>query len=299
MGFFSEIASEARRSSRPSASPQPATPVLQGQQHVFPPKSVPAAPGLVPTAQTPEPATPPATPAEQPEPPATPAPPAQSPPPGLKLDTAEDAAQPPDDDARCKAHEAAEAKRKAEWDAKQAKKKAAEQEQLAKLTAMSDEEILAASMKRVGDDTEKLTRRQLMECVMEHIQNLCLSDPAFARKVMHPRKNMIRCAQFINRKAWEYVQDELKARNITPSRTDPYASAIPEGICYQWAEDYFNDPDAKEDHQDDEKFVPKPYVPASAPRKAAKAKADKKPVPEKKPKAGNQADSSMEQIRLM
>lgn len=87
---------------------------------------------------------------------------------------------------------------------------------------------------------------------------------------MHPRKNMIRCYQYINRKAWEYVQDELKAKNITPSRNDPYASAIPEGVCYQWAVDYFNDPDAKEDHEEEEKFVPKPYTGGTSKGKSGK-----------------------------
>ena len=81
---------------------------------------------------------------------------------------------------------------------------------------------------------------------------------------MHPRKNMIRCCQYIGRKAWEYVQDELKAKGITPSRENPYGSAIPEGVCYQWAVDYFNTPDVKEDVEKEEKFVPKPYRGASA-----------------------------------
>ena len=196
--------------------------------------------------------------------------------------TAEADTEATNEDEKKKAHEEAEAKRKAEFDARQAAKKAAEQEQLAKLEAMSPEELLAASLKRVGEDTEKLTRRHMMECVMEHIQTLCLGDPAFARKVMHPRKNMIRCYQYIGRKAWEYVQDELKAKNITPSRETPYASAIPEGICYQWAEDYFNDPDAKEDHEDEEKFVPKPYYGGtSKSRSTKKEKKDTKPKPQK------------------
>lgn len=170
-----------------------------------------------------------------------------------------------DEDAGRKAHEEAEAKRKAEWEAGQKKKHADELLQIAKVEAMTDDEVLAASTQRVSADTEKLTRRQMMECVMEHIQTRCLEDPAFARKVMQPRKNMIRCNQYINRKAWEYVQDEMKAKGITPDReTLAYSCDIPPGVCYQWAEDYFNDPDAKEDHVDDEKFVPQPYRGASA-----------------------------------
>lgn len=202
---------------------------------------------------------------ESPEPPASPAPAAP----------ADKATEDEGEEAKRKAHKEAEAKRKAEFEARQAAKKTAEQEQLAKLEAMSVEELLTASMKRVSADTEKLTRRNMMECVAKHIQTLCIEDPNFARKVMHPRKNMIHCYQYINRKAWEYVQDELKAKNITPSREAPYASTIPEGVCYQWAVDYFNDPDAKEDHEDEEKFVPKPYAGGKG-SGAKKGKGDKK-----------------------
>ena len=142
-----------------------------------------------------------------------------------------------DEDARRKAHEEAEAQRKAEFDARQTAKKAAEQEQLAKLEAMSPEELLAASLKRVGDDTEKLTRRNMKECVAEHIQTLCLSDPAFARNVMHPRKSMIHCIWYINRKAREFVEQEMKDNDF-PKENGVYGSDVPDDLCYQWAVDY-------------------------------------------------------------
>lgn len=187
-----------------------------------------------------------------------------------------------------KAHEAAEAKRKADWEARQAEKKAAEQEQLARLETMSAEELLSASMKRVSTDTEKLTRRNMKECVAEYIQTMCIEDPGFARKVMHPRKSMIRCFQYISRKAWDYVQDELKANGIQPGPgRQGYGCDVPDDLCYQWGVDYFNDPDAKEDHEEEEKFVPKPYVGGTASKgkssKATKGKAgDKKPDTPKK-----------------
>ena len=62
---------------------------------------------------------------------------------------------------------------------------------------------------------------------------------------------------------------------------------------------YFRDKNAKEDHENDEKFVPKPYVPAAANRKKAQDKAAKKPAPAEKPKAEKPADTGMEQISLM
>lgn len=217
-----------------------------------------------------------------------------------KAETAES-----EDDKR-KAHEEAEAKRKAEFDAKQAAKNAAMQEQLAKLAAMSDEEVLAASMQRVSEDTEKLTRRNMKECVAEHIQTKCLEDPAFARLTMHPKKNMIHCFQYISRKAWEYVQDELKANGIKPGPgQQAYGCDVPDGLCYQWAEDYFHDPDAKEDHADEEKFVPKPYTGGTSKSKTTgkkdkgKKKAEKKPPETPKPEPDPKPKDNEGQMSLL
>lgn len=191
-----------------------------------------------------------------------------------------------DEAQRKRDHEAAEVRRKAEFDAKQAEKKRARQEQLNRIKAMNDAELLAASAERVAADTEKLTRRNMKEAVAEHIQGKCRGNAAFARLVMDPDKSMINCFQYINRKAREFAEQEMKDLGI--ERTGTYGCDVPDGLCFQWAEDYFNDPNAKEDHKDDEKFVPKPYVPnhKAAKAKTAKAKSDKKkPAPEKpKPK---------------
>ena len=42
---------------------------------------------------------------------------------------------------------------------------------------MSDDEVMMASAKRVGTDTEKITRRNMKDCVSEVIQTKCLEDP--------------------------------------------------------------------------------------------------------------------------
>jgi len=153
-----------------------------------------------------------------------------------------------DEEKRRAEHETAEAKRKAEWEAKQAEKKRALQEQMDHLAAMSDDEVVSASMQRVSKDVEKLTRRNMKECVSEYIQTLCLDDPAFARLTMHPN-----------------------------------GCDIPDDLCYQWAEDYFRDPDAKEDQEQEEKFVPKPYIGKTTGNTGKKKKAEKKPAEKKKP----------------
>lgn len=188
-----------------------------------------------------------------------------------------------DDAAKRKAHEESEAKRKAGWEAKQLAKKQAEEETLQKLNAMSDEEAIAASVKRVGTDTERLTRRNMKECVAEHIQKLCRENPVFARKTMHPRKNMIRCFKYINRMARDYVKQEMEDNDIKPDGNG-YGCDVPDGLCYQWAEDYFNSTDAPEDQEKEETFIPKPYVGASS--KPAKKKETKPKKQQKKPSDG-------------
>ena len=190
-----------------------------------------------------------------------------------------------EEDQKRAEHEAAETKRKAEWDAKQQAKKDAEQAALQKLAGMNDDEIMMASMQRVGDDSERLTRRNMKVCITEHIQTLCLNDTAFARMAMHPRKSMIHCFYYINRKAREYIEQEMKDNDIKPEN-GVYGGDVPDDLCYQWAEDYFRDPDAEEDQEEEEKFVPKHYVGKSTFRGKSKKAAEKKKAekkPEKKP----------------
>ena len=104
---------------------------------------------------------------------------------------------------------------------------------------------------------------------------------------------MIRCFQYINRKAWDYVQDELKASGTRPGPgQQTYGCDVPDDMCYQWAEDYFRDPDAKEDHEDEEKFVPKPYTGKSSAKSKPKKAAEKKKT-EPKVAAPKQEEKSL------
>ncbi len=173
----------------------------------------------------------------------------------------EEQPQEEDEETKRAKHEAAEAERKAEWEARQQQKKDALRKQKEELANMSEEELVKKSMERISADTEKLTRRNMKDCVAEYIQTLCLEDTEFARMVMDPRKSMVHCFQFINRKAWDYVQDEMKANDVKlGTGQQGYGSDIPDGLCYQWAEDYCRDPLAEEDEEEEEKFVHRPYV---------------------------------------
>lgn len=186
---------------------------------------------------------------------------------GKPLDASED------EKRKRKAHEEAEAKRKAEWDAKQAAKKQAREEALRAIKDMSDSDVMSASTERVRKDVERLTRRNMKECVSEHLQNLCRKDPVFAQQILLPQKSMVHCFQYINRKAKDYIRQEMKDNDIKPEN-GVYGGDVPDDLCYQWAEDYFNDPDAEEDKEKEEEFIPHPYVGSSASKskKAAKSK---------------------------
>lgn len=186
-----------------------------------------------------------------------------------------------DDAARRRDHEAAEAKRRAEWEAAQAERRASEQAQLDRVAAMSPDDVAALSAKRVSADTERLTWRNMKDCVSEHVQSLCHEDLEFARRVLHPRKTMVNCFKYIYRQAQEFAKQEMK--DLGESHVDGvYGLDVPDGLCYQWAEAYFNDPDAPEDKEKDDKFVPRPYCGGKA-----KKAPEKKPAP--KPKAKSKA----------
>lgn len=190
---------------------------------------------------------------------------------------------PPEDneEQKRKEHEEAEANRKAEWEAK---KQAKEEEILfawEASIAMDDNALIAASMKRVGDDAERLTRRNMKQCVTEMIQSYCIEDLELAKQVMHPRKSMVNCFRYITRKAKEFVMQEMKDNDIKPDR-EGYGSDVPDYLCYQWAKEYFFDMDAPEDKDpNEEKFVPKPYTGKSAPKSSKKKPEKKKPEPKK------------------
>lgn len=199
-----------------------------------------------------------------------------------------------DDTAKRKAYEAAEARRKAEWDAKQLEKKQAEAEALKKLQNMSDSDVISVSTQRISTDVERITRRNMKECVAEHIQALCRKDATFVRKTMHPKKSMINCFKYINRQAKEYVKQEMEDNGIKQDN-DGYGCNAPDGIVYQWVEDYFNDPNAKEDTEKEEKFMSKPYTGAAKPKNAASK--TKKPAKKKEEKRSEQS-GNYEQMTL-
>lgn len=150
---------------------------------------------------------------------------------------------------------------------------------------MSDDDVMQASMNRVSQDTERLTRRNMKLCVMEDVQTECLADPAFARLVMNPKKKMVNCFHYINRKAREYLEQEMRDNDEKPM-DGGFGGDVPDELCYQWAREYFRDADAKEDAEPEEKFVSKTYNGKET--KAGKKEKPKKVVPKPAPKPADE-----------
>lgn len=299
--------SEAMRRNHSLAQEQKTPPLSQQTTEVQPKPTVvqnekpaPATPFPAPKAPAPiqadttkqEPVTPPKAPVPASTQPASPQKELV-----LDMSSGSGAAPSQDDTEKRKAHEESEAKRKAEWEAKQVAKKQAEEAALQQINAMSDEDVIAASVKRISTDTERITRRNMKECVSEHIQELCRKDTAFARKTMHPRKSMVKCFRYINRMARDYVKQEMENNDIKPD-AGGYGCDVPDGIVYQWAAEYFNSTDVPEDCEKEEKFVPKPYTGATAKTSSKTVKAATKAKKTEKQAKNSESKSNFQQMSL-
>ena len=184
-----------------------------------------------------------------------------------------------DDTEKRKAHEAAEAKRKAEWDATQKAKKQAEEEAIKRIQSMSDADAICTSTRYISSDIERITRRTMKECVADHLQERCREDTEFARLTMHPGKSLINCFKYINRLAKEYIKQEMEDNDTAPEN-GIYGCDVPDGLVFDWAEDYYYDADAPEDKKKEERFVPHPYIGTKTTASKTKKPAKEKPKQE-------------------
>ena len=178
------------------------------------------------------------------------------------------------------AHEAAEAKRKAEWEAK--KKEKDEKVFLTWQSAINvpKDKLSDKSVKRISDMTEKLTHRNMKLCVTEYLQTLCYENIQFAQHALHPKKSMINCFKYINGKALEYLKQDQIDNGEPEIDRNVIGGDVPDALCYQWAEEYFMNLELEIDQTDGDKpFVEKPYrstLPAKSKNNKSKNKSSEK-----------------------
>ena len=108
--------------------------------------------------------------------------------------------------------------------------------------AIGQDDVAAASVQRIREEIERITRRNMKDCVAAHLAQLCAGNPALARNVLLPQKSLAKCFRYISRKAREYAEQERADGDVTDAGV--YGCDIPDDIVYQWAVDYFNDPNA-------------------------------------------------------
>lgn len=140
---------------------------------------------------------------------------------------------------------------------------------------MRDGEAVAASVRRIKTDTERITRRNMKDAVAAFLTEHCSKDPALARTVIQPQKTMTKCFSYINRKAREYAEQERRDNNITENGI--YGCDVPDDLCYQWAIDYFTDPNA--DKEPEKKATQKAAPAGTAKAKTRTAQKKKDPAP--------------------
>lgn len=142
---------------------------------------------------------------------------------------------------------------------------------------MDDAGAVAASTRRIRQEIERITRRNMKDCVAEYLADRCAHDPAFSRSVMEPKKSLTKCFAYINRKAQDYAKQEREEQNIT--ETGIYGCDVPDDLVYQWAVDYFTDPAADEEPRK----MPATRTPAAGGNTHKKSPAQKQPVPTGEP----------------
>lgn len=194
------------------------------------------------------------------------------------------------------AFEAEEAKRKAEFDAKKAERDEKVQIEWEISTMMTPEELSAKAKESLSIGIERITQRQMKDCVGAHIITASQEKEIIARHVFHPKKNLVNCFKYINRKAREYLDEYMKLTGEKPDGNGVIGIDIPDNLCYQWAEEYFSSTDIPEDHEDEEKFVPRAYKPAYTPKTAKKTSTKKKETPP--PKEETKAEESAQMTIL-
>lgn len=212
---------------------------------------------------------------------------------------AEDEKKRIEDEKKRAEHEAAEAKRKAEWEERQQKKKEAREAKLKEIAALNSSELQITAIDQAGKQMEQFVQRNMKICITEVLQQKCAEDLEFARLVLNPDKNMLHCFKHVNRKAFDYLKKLAEENEKAGFKDTELCGDVPDGLCYQWAIEYFYDLNAEEDKQPEETFVPRPYIstlpksrkiskktssqPAAAATKKSTEKSKKETQPPKEP----------------
>lgn len=164
-------------------------------------------------------------------------------------------------------HEAKEAARKAEFEEKQRRKKEEKERARHAVSIMSDADALAAAIKMIEKEENKLRKEfdddpngVVEMAILQTLKAGCQCDADFARSILNPDKCFKNCFRYMGTQAYEMKKEAIQKQTRGGAQ---YATfGFPPRLCYQWAMDYFNDLNAPEDKEPEEKFKQQPYRPS-------------------------------------
>ena len=181
-------------------------------------------------------------------------------------------------------HEANEAARTAEFEEKQRRKKEKKERARQAVRAMSDADVMAAAIKMIEERENEIQKEfnddpngVIEMIILQTLKAGCQCDTDFARSILNPDKCLSNCFRYVGTQAYEMKKEAI--RKQTRGGAQYAAFGFPPRLCYQWAMKYFQDLNAPEDKEPEEKFKPQPYRPAvkttpPAPAKESKPKAE-------------------------
>ena len=157
--------------------------------------------------------------------------------------------------------------RKAEFEEKQRRKKEKKERARQAVRAMSDADVMAAAIKmiearedEIRKDFDDDTNGVIEMIILQALKAGCQCDTDFARSIMNPDKCFANCIRYVGTQAYEKKKDDIQKQIRGGAQ---YAAfSFPTKLYFQWATDYFNDLNAPEDKEPEEKFKPQPYRPA-------------------------------------
>lgn len=183
-------------------------------------------------------------------------------------------------------HEAKEAARKAEFEEKKRRKKEEKERARLAVRMMSEADATAAAIKMIEEKEKEILKEfngdpngVMQAAVLQTLRAGCQCDADFARSLLNPDKCLENCFRYMGTQAYEMKKEEI--RKQTRGGAQYAVFGFPPRLCYQWAMKYFQDLNAPEDKEPEERFKPHPYRPAMKP--AAKP-VQPAPVKASKPK---------------
>lgn len=164
-------------------------------------------------------------------------------------------------------HEAKEAARKSEFEEKKRRKKEEKERARLAVRMMSEADATAAAIQMI-EETEKEILKEFNDdpnsvvqmAVLQTLKAGCQCDADFARSILNPDKCLKNCFRYVGTQAYEMKKEAI--RKQIRGGAQYAAFGFPPRLCYQWATKYFQDLNAPEDKEPEEKFKPRPYRPA-------------------------------------